>query len=68
VRIKFGTKAWSLLASLAFSLVVWAGCNTEEPAATTPASSPAPAAAKPAPPTPPPSPATKGEDATKKAP
>ena len=68
MRVKPGTKAWSLLASLAFSLVVWTGCNTEEPAATNPAPSPATApAVKPATPTPPPPPPTK-PDETKKAP
>jgi len=63
VRDKPGITAWSLLASLAFSLVVWSGCNTEEPAA-----NPGPGAtAKPATATPPPPPSTPG-DTTKKAP
>ena len=67
MRVKPGFKAWSLLASLGFSLVVWTGCNSEEPAANPGASPGTAPAAKPAATTPPAPPATKPDDA-KKAP
>jgi hypothetical protein len=44
VRIKFGIKTWSLLASAAFSLVLVAGCNTEEAAPAKPGPTTAPVA------------------------
>jgi hypothetical protein len=65
VTMKFGIKAGSVLASAVFSLVLVAGCNTEEaapPATSPPAAAPgkpAPAVDKPAAPAVPP--ATKEE-------
>src|SRR5947207_545350 len=64
VRIKLGIKAWSLLSSLVFSLVIVAGCNTEEstpssPGPVTPPPPPPPVTERPTTaPTPPPPPVT----------
>ena len=67
MRVKPGFKAWSLLASLGFSLVVWTGCNTEEPAANPGATPGAAPVTKPAATTPP-APTTAKPEEGKKTP
>jgi hypothetical protein len=66
VIAKIGIKAFSLLASAVFAMIVVVGCNPEEPAPSAAPSTPAPKPSAGAPPTKEPGamapPATKGEE------